>query len=170
MTALRKMPDGRAAETRLGTHEGVWEGTYRYYDADGNKVDEHRSRLVCRFPAKGRWPYYQSNHYSWADGRTETREFPATIENGKLVWGGGLIEGWAASVPLDAFGRTTMLYWTRCNEPNLHLYEMIQISDCGSYRSRVWQWFRDDRLVGRTLIDEIKVADDWSAYPVSVTP
>ena len=34
----------------ISSNEGVWEGWYRYYDIDGNKIDEHRSRLLCRFP------------------------------------------------------------------------------------------------------------------------
>ena len=38
--------------------------------------------------------------------------------------------------------------------PDIYLYEMIQLSDCGHYRSRVWQWFQEGRLVKRTLIDE----------------
>ena len=50
-----------------------------------------------------------------------------------------------------------MLHWTRQNEPGVYLYEMIQLSDCGQYRSRVWQWFRQGRLTGRTLIDEVRV-------------
>jgi hypothetical protein len=32
----------------LAKQAGVWVGTYRYYDADGNKIDEHASRLTCR--------------------------------------------------------------------------------------------------------------------------
>ena len=43
---------------------------------------------------------------------------------------------------------------------------MIRLSDCGHYRSRVWQWFRGGRLARRTLIDEQKRTDDWSAWPV----
>lgn len=156
MSTARKLRDARAEVPLIARHEGVWEGVYRYYDPEGNKVDEHRSRLECRFPDSGPYPYHQTNHYTWADGRTETREFPATIENGKLVWH-GLIDGWCAEVPLDGFGRTLMLYWTRKDEPDVYLYEMIQLSDCGRYRSRVWQWFRDGRLTGRTLIDEEKV-------------
>ena len=37
----------------LARHEGIWEGTYRHYDKDGNKTDEHHSRLICRFPEDG---------------------------------------------------------------------------------------------------------------------
>ena len=57
-----------------------------------------------------------------------------------------------------------MLHWTRNDDPGLYLYEMIQLSDCGKYRSRVWQWFRNGQLEQRTLIDEQRVSDDWAAY------
>jgi hypothetical protein len=166
MQAVPKIQDARRALPQVARHEGVWEGTYRYYDAAGNREDEHASRLVCRFPDRGPWPYHQTNFYRWADGRTETREFPALIEDGRLVFRGGAIDGWAADVALDGHGRTMMLYWVRRDEPGLYLYEMIQLSDCGRHRARVWQWFRDGRLLRRTLIDEVKVSDDWSAYPV----
>ena len=145
----------------LARHEGVWEGTYRHYDADGNKVDEHHSKLVCRFPEEGH-PYHQTNYYTWDDGKTETRDFPATVEDGRLHWDNELIQGWAADVQLDDFGRSTMLNWTRTGEPDLYLYEMIQISDDGQKRARVWQWFKNDQLISRTLVDERKVSDDWT--------
>jgi len=61
----------------LARHEGVWEGIYRHYDKDGNKTDEHKSRLICRFPTDGPHLYHQTNYYTWDDGRTETRDFPA---------------------------------------------------------------------------------------------
>lgn len=130
MSALRNAMPGFAR------HEGVWEGTYRHYDGEGRQVDEHRSRLVCRIPDGGDFDYLQTNHYAWADGRTE--------------------------VPLDEHRRTMLLHWLRKGEPDLYLCEMIQISDCGRHRTRVWQWLRDGRCVMRTLIDEQKVADDWT--------
>lgn len=147
----------------LARHEGVWEGVYRYYDAAGNKIDEHRSRLLCRFPATGP-AYHQTNLYKWADGRTEVRDFPASIVNGRISWDNELINGWAADVPLDDFKRTTMLNWTRTGEPDLYLYEMIQISDDGQSRSRTWQWFKQDRLFQRTLIDETFISSDWKSW------
>ena len=148
----------------LARHEGVWDGWYRYYDAQGDKVDEHRSRLICRFPDQGPYPYRQSNHYRWADGRSEIREFPALFRNGRIFWDNDLITGWAADVGLDDFGRTTMLNWTRKGEPDTYLYEMIQISDDSLVRHRVWHWYRAGRLVQRTLIDEARIATDWAAF------
>ncbi len=145
----------------IARNEGVWDGYYRYFDVEGNKIDEHKSRLICRFPSADE--YHQTNHYFWADGKTEIRDFPSTVEDKKLIFFTD-IEGWAAEVDLDEFKRTVMLHWVRKNEPGLYLYEMIQLSDCGRYRARVWQWFRDGRLTHRTLIDETNVTRDWQPY------
>jgi len=151
----------KTAMPLLARNEGVWEGWYRYYDQQGNKVDEHRSKLICRFPASGPYPYHQTNHYTWSDGKREVRDFPATFRDGRVWFENELIHGWAAEVPLDEHHRTVMLYWRRKGEPDTYLYEMIQVSDCGRYRQRVWQWIRDGRCVLRTLIDEQKLTDNW---------
>ena len=161
--AKLNFPDTLAS---LRRHEGVWEGTYRYYDPAGEKTDEHASRLICRFPTTGPYPYHQTNLYRWADGRKDARDFPALIVDGRVRWDNALIKGWAADVALDEFTRTVMLHWVRKDMPEAYLYEMIQLSDCGRYRSRVWQWFADGRLTGRTLIDEHRVSDSWADYPV----
>ena len=154
MSLREKMP-------LLARHEGVWDGYYRYFDNSGNKVDEHKSRILCRMI--GTDDYHQTNYYFWADGKKDTRDFPAIVKEDRLVFYTE-ITGWAAAVPLDENNRTIMLHWTRNNEPDLYLYEMIQISDCGQYRARVWQWFRQGRLFMRTLVDEQRVSEDWQAY------
>jgi hypothetical protein len=158
------MTDLRQAMPLLARQEGIWEGWYRYYDAEGKQVDEHRSRLVCRLPLEGPVPYHQSNHYFWEDGRKEVREFPATFRDGRLRFDNDLISGWAAEVPLDEHRRTLMLHWVRKGEPDVYLYEMIQVSDCGRFRTRVWQWISGGRTRLRTLIDEEKVSDSWEGY------
>ena len=145
----------------LASNEGVWEGWYRYYDADGNKIDEHRSRLVCRFPKDGPYPYHQTNYYTWDDGRTDIRDFPASYKDGRIWFDNELIDGWAAELKTDDFKRTTMLNWVRKGEPDLYLYEMIQNSDCGTYRCRTWHWIKAGKIVQRTLIDEERVSHDW---------
>lgn len=158
------MTDIRQAMPLLAAQEGIWEGWYRYYDANGDKIDEHRSRLICRLPQVGPVPYHQSNHYFWEDGRKEVREFPASFRDGRLVFDNDLIQGWAAEEPLDEHRRTLMLHWVRKGEPDTYLYEMIQVSDCGRYRTRVWQWITAGRIRMRTLIDEEKVSDSWAGY------
>ena len=151
----------REAMPLLARHEGVWEGWYRYYDADGNKIDEHKSRLICRI--RDDREYHQTNLYRWSDGKTDTRDFPAEIRDDRL-WFDTDITGWAATVELDEDERTMMLHWTRKGEPDLYLYEMIQLSDDGVARARVWHWFKNDRLLQRTLVDERRVSTDWASY------
>jgi len=147
----------------LARHEGVWDGVYVYFNAAGEEVDRHRSRLLCRFPDRGPFPYHQTNHYIWDDGRREIRNFPATYADKRIWWDNELIKGWAAEVELDENRRTVMLYWQRQGDPELYLYEMIQISDDGTNRCRTWHWIRNGRLETRTAIEENLVTRDWRA-------
>lgn len=147
----------------LARHEGVWDGTYRYYNAAGQLVDEHTSRLFCRFKPDDAHPYHQTNHYSWPDGRTEIREFPATYHDKRVWWDNDLIQGWAAEMGLDTKNRTVVLYWQRTGDPELYLYEMIQIADDGQSRCRTWHWIRSGQLETRTAIEERLVTRDWAS-------
>ena len=149
----------------LVDNEGVWEGWYRYYDArTGQLTDQHRSRLICRLTDVPGAEYHQTNYYYWADGRMETREFPAWYADGRVRWDNDLITGWAAHMQPDDFGRSTCLNWTRKGEPGVYLYEMIQNSDDRRNRARTWQWFRDGVCFQRTLIDEVLVSKDWRGW------
>lgn len=155
------MPDMQKHMPYLAKHEGVWDGVYRYYDVNGDKVDEHSSRLVCRFTDSEQHPYHQTNHYRWADGRTEVRDFQTTYSFGRVIFNNELIYGWCTEIPEDDHHRTLMLYWQRKGEEGLELYEMIQLSDCGTLRNRVWHWYKKGVLIQRTLIDEKFVSRDW---------
>jgi hypothetical protein len=147
----------------LARHEGVWDGTYTYYNSVGEKVDQHRSRLLCRFRDDGPHPYHQTNFYTWDDGRTEVRDFPADYHDKRVWWDNELIKGWAAEVALDAYHRTVMLYWQRQGDPSLYLYEMIQLADSGDSRCRTWHWIRNGELETRTAIQERLVTRDWQS-------
>ena len=145
----------------LAGQAGVWEGTYRYYDADGRLVDEHASRLTCRVAPGDGYDYHQTNLYTWADGRTDTREFRGRWHDDRLWFDDGPIEGWAAEDRFDPDRRTLLLQWRRRDEPGTRFYEMIQLDATLRLRSRIWQWIgADGRTRLRTLIDEHKVADD----------
>ncbi len=165
-------PGVREAMPILASNEGVWEGTYRYYDAETGKLtDEHTSRLVCRlFTKDGVDHYHQTNYYYWADGRSEVRDFPAWYENGRVWWDNDLIKGWAAHMQPDDFHRSTCLNWTRKNEPGIYLYEMIQNNDERTRRARTWQWFRDGICYQRTLIDEKFITRDWQNWTDNSPP
>jgi hypothetical protein len=147
----------------LARHEGVWDGVYSYYNAAGDKIDEHKSRLFCRFHERGPHLYHQTNYYTWADGRTDIREFPADYHDKRVWWDNDLIKGWAAEVGLDTLNRSVMLYWQRQGDPSLYLYEMIQIADSGVDRCRTWHWIRNGLLETRTAIQEKLVTRDWRA-------
>ncbi|MFC7292791.1 DUF3598 domain-containing protein [Hirschia litorea] len=145
----------------LARHEGIWEGWYRYIDVDGNQIDAHRSRLICRIPDDTPNIYHQTNHYTWEDGRTDIRDFKGHAEGVRLIFNNDIIKGWSAEEPLDEHRRTMMLHWTRVGEPEIYLYEMIQLSDCGNFRTRVWQWLKNGKTVQRTLIDEERISHEW---------
>ncbi|MCG2841640.1 DUF3598 domain-containing protein [Sandaracinobacter sp. RS1-74] len=147
----------------LARHEGVWEGVYRHYGADGKLADEHRSRVICRFPEEGGFPYHQTNIFSWADGRSEVQEIPAVYKDGKIWWDTGAVKGWATELVLDENHRSLVLYWQAAADPELYLYEMVQISDCGKKRVRTWHWIRGGDLQSRTAIEEKLVSRDWQA-------
>jgi hypothetical protein len=150
----------------LASGEGVWEGWYRYYDAmTGELTDAHRSRLICRIPEDGKpSDYHQTNHYYWADGRVETREFPANYRDGRIWWDNDLINGWAAAMQPDDNHLSTCLNWVRKDEPGIYLYEMIQVDKAVQNRARTWHWFRDGKCYQRTLIDEVRVSHDWQNW------
>ncbi len=152
----------------LARHEGVWDGTYTYWNAAGEKIDEHASRLICRFLADtSPHPYHQSNFYTWADGRTDTRDFPATYRDKRVWWDNDLIQGSAWEVGQDDHARSVMLYWQRTGDPSLYLYEMIQLADDGLTRCRTWHWIRNGQLETRTAIQEKLVTRDWKSLEVS---
>ncbi len=158
----------KEAFPELAIHEGVWEGWYRYVDVNGKQIDAHQSRLICRVPKDTPSTYHQTNHYTWENGDTDVRDFKGQMEGSKLIFDNDLIKGWAAAAAEDDHQRTVLLHWSRVGEPNLYLYEMIQISDCENYRTRVWQWLRDGQTIQRTLIDEKRITRDWQSFEASL--
>ena len=70
----------------------------------------------------------------------------------------------------DDYNRSTCLNWTRKGEPDLYLYEMIQLSADNKSRARTWQWFKGDVCFQRTLIDERFVTADWRNFSDDTPP
>ena len=81
----------------LARHEGEWVGEYIHVDANNVELDRHASHLQCKFQDDATYPYYQINTYTWPDGRTEVRDFPASYRDGRIWWDNDLIKGWAAA-------------------------------------------------------------------------
>ena len=138
----------------LARHEGEWEGTYTFIDRDGNVTDRHRSHLTCAFPADGgEFPYQQTNHYEWDDGRTETINFPARYADKKIHFDTDRINGSAWEVDENAI----VLTWVYKAQAGITLYELINLSPDGDHRARTWHWFKDGKLFQRTIINERRV-------------
>ncbi|MCY4345038.1 MAG: DUF3598 domain-containing protein [Gammaproteobacteria bacterium] len=138
----------------LARHEGEWVGEYIHIDPDGTVQDRHASHLSCTFPAAGPHDYFQTNTYTWADGKREQIEFPAVYRDGRIWWDNERIAGSAWEVD----ERTMMLNWIRKDMPGSYLYEMIQINSGNDLRGRTWHWFVDDELIRRTCIKERRTA------------
>ncbi len=134
----------------LARHEGDWLGTYILIDIRGNIIDQHKSHLTCQFPEDGSHDYYQINRYIWDDDKKEEIHFPGTYKDQKLWFDMERIKGYAWEIdPM-----TIILTWTYKIIPDQYLYEMIQLSPCGNYRSRTWHWFKNNKVYQRTLIQE----------------
>lgn len=146
MTMKEKMPV-------LARHEGEWEGTYIHVDADANIIDKHASYLTCSFPSDGSSDYYQTNRYTWPDGKTELHQFPGTYRDSEVWFDNDRILGhcW------EADDRTVILTWIYRMDPDNPLYEMIQISPDGNHRARTWHWYKNGEIIRRTLIKEKRV-------------
>ncbi|RUR83054.1 DUF3598 family protein [Chlorogloeopsis fritschii PCC 9212] len=134
----------------LARHEGDWVGTYILVDTEGKILDKHESHLTCQFPTDGSYSYYQINRYKWTDGKQEEHKFPGTYRDKTLWFNTERIEGKAWEVD----DSTIILWFSYKGMPGMYLYEMIQISPCNNYRARTWQWFKNDQIYQRTLIQE----------------
>jgi hypothetical protein len=134
----------------LTRHEGDWFGSYTLIDCNGNVLDRHQSHLTCEFPGDDPVMYYQTNRYTWADGKHEEYRFPGTYRDKKLWFDTERIDGHA----WEADDSTIILRFTYKTIPDFYVYEMIQISPCNTYRARTWHWFKDNQIFQRTLIQE----------------
>lgn len=134
----------------LARHEGDWKGSYILIDREGNLLDRHQSHLTCEFPTTGDVPYYQTNRYTWADGKQEEHRFPGAYHDKKLWFDTERIQGHAWEVD----DLTVILWFSYKTMPDFYVYEMIQISACNNYRARTWQWFKNGQIFQRTLIQE----------------
>ena len=134
----------------LVRHEGDWKGIYTVVNTEGEIIDKYESHLSCQFPEKEDYPYYQTNRYSWADGKKEEYGFPGKYEDKKLIFDTERIFGKAWEVD----DSTIILWFSYKGVSNAHVYEMINISPCNNYRCRTWHWFKDNQVFQRTLIQE----------------
>ena len=149
--------DFHAAMPTMRHHAGVWEGTYRHVDADGQVLDSHASRVACEFPDEGPFAYIQRNRFTWEDGRTHEAVLEGTFRGGRLWWDAPTFHGYAWEHEGVVF-----LELERKDEPGATMREAILMGarpgEREDVRSRTWHWFRDGKLFRRTLVEERRTA------------
>ena len=134
----------------LVRHEGDWVGTYTIIDNDGKILDKYDSHLTCQFPEDEDYPYFQTNRYTWADGKYEEYQFPGIYRDQKLWFDTERIEGHA----WEADDSIIILNFRYKDLADVNLYEMIHLSPCNKHRTRTWHWFKNGEIYQRTLIKE----------------
>lgn len=139
-----------AAMPSLLAHEGVWEGSYLHLDAEGREIDRHAARIACLFPDEGPFHYVQRSLFRWPDGRERTAELPGMLRDGRLWWDLPAFAG----VAWEGGEGVILLRLDRRDEPGLSFTEAIVLGSGGRERARTWHWFRNGRLVRRTLCAE----------------
>jgi len=155
--------------TLLAHNEGVWADTYRWFDADGNKLDEYRCTMLVIFPDAPPYAYHQVNMYTWADGRAVTKDFRIRYVEGSrkfTIWNED-VAGWVTEPEADDQNLTTLMKWVRLGggpaDTGVY-YEMINNSACGRWRNRVWQQMQDGRVVRRCMINGERIATGWRGF------
>lgn len=151
--------EGMGALPALAQQMGVWEGTFRRYDGEGQLQETFTSTVVQRLEARdGRWTYTQISLFG-EDARGPRRiEASGEIREGRLHFQSGRLRGWAMDVP-DAPG-TSVLLLESLDDSGLQMQEISQLVDGGLRRLRTTQTLREGRLVGRSHIDEHRTSHD----------
>lgn len=143
----------------LARQMGVWEGTFRRYDAEGRLRDTFSSTVVQRLEAReGGWHYSQISLFPEAADGPRRIEATGRMEGGRLWFQSERLEGWAMDVP-EAPGTTVVLFESR-DGSHLRVQEISQLSEGGRRRLRTTQTLRDGQLLSRSHIDERKTLED----------
>lgn len=155
----RRDPDVSADLPAFAQQMGVWEGTFRRYDAEGVLQESVASTVVQRLEQKdGRWLYTQTSLFPEATRGPRRIEATGEIIGGRLHFQSERLLGWAMEVP-DAPG-TTVLLFESLDGSGLQVQEVSQLVDGGRRRLRTTQTLREGRLEGRSHIDERKTSLD----------
>ena len=153
----------------LAGQMGVWEGTFRRYDAAGRLQDAVDSTVVQRLEAReGRWHYSQTSLFPQAASGPRRIEASGDIQNGRLHFQSERLRGWAMDVP-EAPGTTVLMLESK-DGSNLQLQEISQLVEGGRRRFRTTQTLQGGRLVSRSHIDEQKTSDDWRDWSPPQSP
>lgn len=147
---------------------GVYAGTFRRYDGDGQLLEQFPAEVVVRLQRdNGRLLYHQTNLYRHPDGPVQRLDSHGEIRDGRLWFSNERLQGWTLPLPAPAGDRAAVLMMEFIDGSGLTVHELVVISGDGQQRSRVAQYFRDGRVVRRTTIDETKQSLDWQAWDLA---
>jgi ketosteroid isomerase-like protein len=158
----------------LAAQQGVWQGTFRRYDANGVLVATLPSEIVLRVTGEGdTQQYHQTNRLWLADGKLQEVQTYGELRDGELRFSNDRVVGVSTAAPGDPSGLSSVLTMQYRDGSDLQVHEIISVSPDGLRRSRAAQYLKAGRLERRTLIDEVKVTADWAAadrLPAAVQP
>jgi hypothetical protein len=148
----------------LVRQQGVWRGTFRRHDAEGELLETFASTISVRvFREAGRWRYHQTSLYGPAEAPLRRIEAHGEIHSGRVWFSSDRYEGWAMDLPGETPAAGSLLVMRARDPADPDVHEIISCSPDGRRRWRVSQFLRDGQLSGRTVIDEVKITDDGGA-------
>jgi hypothetical protein len=141
--------------------EGTWSGTFRRYDAQGVLNQTLASTVIVRFLEDGNAFDYSQTNITRETGRSEQRiESFGKWDVDRLRFSNLRLEGWAKDVAEDPSGLTSVFVMNFKDGSGMTVSEIVSLSADGRSRSRATQYLVGGKVVRRTLIDEVKVADN----------
>jgi hypothetical protein len=150
---------------RLTGHQGVWRGRFHRYDREGRLSETLPSEITVRvYEEAGRWLYHQTSRLGPPEAPRRTIEAHGEIHSGRVWFASDSFEGWAMDLPGEAGTGGAVLVMRPKDGAGPDVHEIISCSGDGRRRWRVSQFLSDGQLVGRTLIEEEKLSDDWRAH------
>ncbi len=150
---------------RLTGQQGVWRGRFHRYDGEGRLTETLASEITVRvYEEAGRWLYHQTSRLGPPEAPHRTIEAHGEIHSGRVWFASDRFEGWAMDLPGEAAAGGAVLVMRPRDGSGPDVHEIISCSADGHRRWRVSQFLRDGQLVGRTLIEEEKLSDDWRAH------
>ena len=140
--------------------EGVWEGTFRRVDGNGEIMETLPSRITVRLLPDGEiYDYHQTNVLNPGSDDEQRIESFGKWDVDRLRFFNERLEGWAKAVAADEAGQTSVFLMEFKDGSGLTVSEVVSFRPGDpDVRMRATQYMRDGRIVRRTLIDEIKVS------------
>lgn len=148
--ALSKL---KALMPAMFVHEGTWIGHYRHLSESGELLDEHDSRVECTLPDETDVVFRQTNHFTWADGRTLDYGFEGSLRNNQLWFDTATFVGGGWQTEADVI----MLRLDRKDLPGQKFIEVIMMGENQNHRVRTWYYFENGICHKRTLCTEQRV-------------